>query len=51
MSSAGTNVELKHRVTLTGAPVVILWIVLFSTLPFAAILGGMSWLLIALAPC
>jgi len=49
MSSAGTNVELKHRVTLTGAPVVILWIVLFSTLPFAAILGGMSWLLIALA--
>jgi hypothetical protein len=49
MSIGGTNTALKDHTTLSGAPTAIFWIILISLLPFAALFGGMRWLLIALA--
>lgn len=49
MGIAITNAAGDYRPVLGGAPLLIFWILLVSLLPFAALFGGMSWLLMVLA--
>lgn len=49
MSIVNADATSQHRVAIHGAPMVIFWILLVSLFPFAAVLGGMPWLLIAFA--
>jgi len=49
MSIVNADATSQPRVAIHGAPTVIFCILLVSLLPFAAVFGGMPWLLIAFA--